>query len=88
MSPLKIYQQFLRRLTMSILFTLMDAVVTSVCLNRAFGDSRFWLMLGLTVPLVWTLSDIWKHTLADAAAMKLMLAAAEIEDQEPVKQVA
>jgi hypothetical protein len=88
MSPLKIYQQFIRRLTTSILCSLMNAVVIPVCLSRVFGESRFWLMLGLTVPLIWTLSIMWKHTMADAAEIKLMFAAAEIEGPEPVKQVA
>jgi hypothetical protein len=32
--------------------------------------------------------DQWKHTLADTAAMKLMFAAAEIQGQERIKQVA
>jgi hypothetical protein len=38
MSTLKVYQQFVRRVTISIPFTLMDTVVIAVCLSRPFGE--------------------------------------------------
>ena len=38
MSPSKTYQQLIRRLTISILFTLTDAVVVLVCALNTLGD--------------------------------------------------
>jgi hypothetical protein len=88
MSPLKVYRQFIRRLTITILCTLMNAVVIPVCLERVFGEPRFWLLLGFTAPLLWTLAIMWGHTLAAAAAIRSVVAVAEAQRQGPVKQAA
>jgi hypothetical protein len=88
MSALKLYRQFVRRLGISMLLTLMDAVIVAVCLSRASGEPRFWLIASLTVPLLWTLLKMWKRTLADAAAIEMLFAAAEKQDQKQAKQAA
>jgi hypothetical protein len=70
MSPLKTYQLLIQRLTISILFTLTDAVVVLVCALNTFGRPSFWLIPPLTGVLVWTLFTMWGHTVAAAKTVK------------------
>jgi hypothetical protein len=88
MSPLKAYQQLIRRLTISILFTLINAAVISVCLLSTFGGPNFWAALGLTGLLVWTLWTMWQHTLADAEMVEASLSAVESQDAAAAKHAA
>ena len=88
MSPLKTYQQLIQRLTMSILFTLMDAVAVLVCALNTFGRPSFWLIPPLTGLLVWTLWTMWGHTLADAKTVKAAVSAAESQYRATTKHAA
>lgn len=73
MSPSKTYQQLIQRLTISILFTLMDAVVVL----QTIGRPSFWAIPPLTGLLIWTLWTMWGHTLADAKTVNVTVSAAE-----------
>jgi hypothetical protein len=89
MSPLKTYQQLIQRLTISILFTLIDAVVVSVCvLKTPLGRPGFWAVPPLTDLLVWTLWTMWGHALADAKTVKAAVSAAESQYKSTAKQAA
>jgi hypothetical protein len=88
MSPSKTYQQLIQRLTISILFTLMDAVVVLVCALNTFGRPSFWAVPPLTGLLVWTLWTMWGHTLADTKTVKTAVYAAESQYKSTTKQAA
>jgi hypothetical protein len=88
MSPLKTYQQLIRRLTISILFTLMDAVVVLVWALNTFGRPSFWAVPSLAGLLVWTLWTMWGHTLADAKTVKAAVSAAESQYKSTAKHAA
>jgi hypothetical protein len=88
MSPLKTCQQLIQRLTISILFTLMDAVVVPVCVLKTLGRPSFWAVPPLAGLLVWTLWIMWGHTLADAKMVKAAVSAAESQYKSATKQAA
>jgi hypothetical protein len=88
MSPLKTYQQLIQRLTISILFTLMDAVVVPVCVLETLGRPSFWAVPPLTGLLAWTLWTMWGHTLAAAERVKVAVSAAESQYTAAAKHAA
>jgi hypothetical protein len=88
MSPVKRYQQLIQRLTISILFTLMDAVVVPVCVLKTLGRPSFWAVPPFTGLLVWTLRSMWRHTLADAKTVKAATSAAESQYKSTAKHAA
>jgi hypothetical protein len=88
MSPSTTYQQLIQRLTISILFTLMDAVVVPVCALNTFGRPSFWAVPPLTGLLVSTLWNMWRHTLAAAERVKVAVSAAESQHTTAARHAA
>jgi hypothetical protein len=62
-----VYRRALRRFATSIVFTILNLAVCSLMLYRVAESRLMPLLLLLIVPLVLTLGNMWRCTVADLA---------------------
>ena len=66
MSGNELYRRAITRLTISLFFSGADGVICPAAVHNALANRAiFFLVLLLTIPLVWTLTIMWKHTFRD-----------------------
>lgn len=80
MSATELYRRALTRFAISLILTVMDGLSCLLALYNAFGNNViFALILFLIVPLIWTLINIWRHTLSDLRRIQGVVAYTESE---------
>jgi hypothetical protein len=74
-----VYRRALRRFATSIVFTILNTVV---CVPMLYWVSEYKLsplLLFLTVPLAFTLRNMWRCTLNDLACVRAVISATNAE---------
>ena len=77
-----VYRRALRRFATSIVFTILNLVVCSLMLFRVAESRLTPLLLLLIVPLVLTLGNMWRCTVADLGYIGTALSVTNAQTSE------
>ena len=80
-----VYRRALRRFATSIVFTILNFVVCSLMLFRVAESRLTPLLLLLIVPLVLTLGNMWRCTVADLGYIGTALSVANAQTAGQVR---
>ena len=77
-----VYRRALRRFATSIVFTILNLVVCTLMLYRVAESRLMPLLLLLIAPLVLTLGNMWRCTVADLAYIGTALSVTNTQTSE------
>ena len=80
-----VYRRALRRLATSIVFTILNLVVSALMIHWVAGQKASPALLLLIVPLALTLANMWRCTVADLGYIDATLSVADGQIAERVR---